>query len=283
MNESNKDKAIFSVGLLAALLAFGPFRTDFQQIILFGQPNKPQLSLLGVLLFFTFLLAVSVYLFALDYVKYGFNLKVQNHFIFKAISFLANTTYLVAIFFPLLIVIMAIMSIPPINAFALKYRNGMLIFDVVGGGIYLIFIVWNTIEKIKKTKQEKVLVAENKENDALENATKLFRENYFAESILNSYKVLEFGLIKQLLKEGAIIPPRTPFREIRNLAIARNVLTEKLKANLDDLAQIRNRAAHENVPITKEQAEFALNVVREALRTNEDKSDPKKKSTADKD
>lgn len=265
MNENNnKDKAIFAVGLLAAILAFSPFEDSLKEIIIFSLPGKPSLSLLEVLFLFALFLAISVYLFALDYVKYGFGLKAQNNFIFKSISFFANLVYSFAIFFPIFIFIMAILLASPIDDFALRYKDSVLIFNIVGGGIYLIFILWNTVAKIKRMKQERIILAEDRENDELKNATRLFRDGYFSESILSSYKVLEFSLSKQLSEAGVVIPPETRFREILSFATGK-ILTQELSAKINSLVTLRNRAVHENVSLTKEQAEFALNMVREIL------------------
>jgi len=119
-----KEKSLFVVALFGAFLAFSSFKTDLSMIYI--TINNSQFSLLSLMVIFVVLLAISVYLFALDFVKYSFG-KYQNFFGFKAIIPLANFFYSLAILFPIIIIFSWFLSISAIDNLTNKYRSAIII------------------------------------------------------------------------------------------------------------------------------------------------------------
>lgn len=132
------NKSIFAVGLIAIFLSMYQFRDELNSIIIQGS-GKSSISLFAVIVVFCFLLIISVYLYALNYIKYSFKENIQGWFIFKAIIFLANLFYFLAMFFPLLVFIIAI-----INILNIPIKN-ILIFDIIGVLILGVFGIISAI------------------------------------------------------------------------------------------------------------------------------------------
>ena len=137
------NKSIFSVGLIALFLSTYQFRDYFSRIIIQNN-EKSSISLFSVIISFCFLLVVSVYLYALYYVKYSFGDRVQRWFIFKVILFFAELFYFLAMFLPLLILIMLI-----VDALNIPYQS-ILVFDIIGTVILLLFGIISAVFSLKK-------------------------------------------------------------------------------------------------------------------------------------
>lgn len=139
------NKSIFAVGLIAILLSLYQFRDEFSSIIIISK-NNSSVSLMSVIIFFCFLLIISVYLYALHYVKYSFGEKIRKWSIFKVIIFLADLFYFLAMFFPILIFTIFIT-----NKFNIS-TNNLLVFDVI---ISILSVILGIISAIVSYKNKK--------------------------------------------------------------------------------------------------------------------------------
>ena len=119
------NKSLFSVGLIAIFLSLYQFKEELGSIIIQGE-NKSSISLLSVIIMFSICLIISVYFYALSYIKYSFGEKVQEFFIFKIIVFLGDLFYSTAMFYPILILIIYI-------SHKFNFLNQYIfIFDTIG-------------------------------------------------------------------------------------------------------------------------------------------------------
>ena len=269
MNDQQiKDKAIFVVGLLAAFLAFSTFKEDLIKIN-FYISGKP-FNLLGGILIFILLLTFSVYLYALDYVRYSFG-KYQNFMLFRLIIPLANFFYSAAVLFPVLIFFMWLISILPIKNFAQKHEVGILVFDIVGVLIVIVISIFNSISTTRRQKQKDAEEIEALRSNYLQRAFDLFKNSFFGESIMEAFKALDLYLREKLLEKDTLSTKFTNIKDLTNLAIKYKIIDPKSLPALEDLRGMRNQAAHSLKPFTKEQAEFAINTVRSILEHQKNK------------
>ncbi|MFA6096854.1 MAG: HEPN domain-containing protein [Candidatus Paceibacterota bacterium] len=258
-----KDKSIFVVGILATFLAFSTLKEELQRIIVLSTPTR-NVSFFDILVIFVSLLTISVYMYALDFVKYNYGPRIQNHLFFKAIIWLANFFYSFAIFFPIFIVIIIIFQIPIIDNLTKRYNGLIWLFDVIMGLIWLITSVWNTFFINRKRKEDSMKILEKNAENTLENATKMLRDKYYSSSIIESYKVLVLNLRKILLQKD-ILTENTSDPDIKALALKFKIIPEELVANFNDITAMRNRAVHLDVTFTKEQVELVINTVNQIL------------------
>jgi hypothetical protein len=137
------NKSIFAVGLIAIILSLYQFNGEFSHIIIQDNGSQP-VSLLSVIIFFCFLLIISVYLYALNYIKYSFKQKIQTWFVFKIIIFFADLFYFLALFFPLLVIFVSVL-----NKFNISYED-IIIFDTIAALVLIITGVISTVASYKK-------------------------------------------------------------------------------------------------------------------------------------
>ncbi|SIN77685.1 hypothetical protein [Chitinophaga niabensis] len=98
----------------------------------------------------------------------------------------------------------------------------------------------------------------------LESASRLFQDGYFSHSILEALKVLEGHLYKKLF-EKKIHVSRNRFNDLIRHALQQNIITELDIPAINQIKEMRNSAAHSDVAHNKEQAQFALDFVRELI------------------
>jgi uncharacterized protein (UPF0332 family) len=270
MNENQiKDKAIFVVGLLAAVLALGPFKDDLTKIT-FTDAQGHTASLLGFIILFTLLLIVAVYLYAFDFIKYSYGPRIQNSVFFKVVRWLANFFYSAAILFPLLVLLVIIINIPKVHTFMMAGQTGVLIFDIVVfailGPIYIAVTVLNSNSLGRQDQQRQINVLEKKGENVLENASRLFQDEYYSASIMEAYKVLILNLRKRLLEKN-ILTENTNDGEIRRLIQQKKLLPDAQAEAFQKITDMRNRAAHLDVSFTKIEAQEALDVAGKILES----------------
>lgn len=108
----------------------------------------------------------------------------------------------------------------------------------------------------------------NQEIIELDNANKLFKDGYYSNSILESFKVLETHLYKKLTDKDYRIP-RHRLNDIIELALKEKIITKEDLPDINDVRGMRNIAAHTNAEYTEQQAKFALKFVKELINRGE--------------
>ncbi len=263
MNDKDvKDKAVFIVGFLAIFLTVASFKEELSRIYL--AIGEHSYSVFHIFIFFISLLIISVYLFALDYLRYSFG-RYQNFFIFRWIIPLANFFYSAAILFPILVLIFWIFGSEPIYGFTKQHENILHTFDVIGGILISIVAISNSIFITRKAKKEAAENMEKLRAAYLDRAIKLFNNKFYGEAIVEVYKVLEQALKEKLLKEKDFSTKYIPIKRLIELALKENILDEKSVSLIKDLQAIRNKGVHLSDPITKDDAEFFINAIRKIL------------------
>jgi len=262
-NKDIKDKAVFVLGFLAVFIALSPFKQELSKInINIGASEK--LNLLGAVIIFTVLLIVSVYLYALDYTKYNFP-KHQNSIIFRWIIPLANLFYSLAIWFPLMIVLMVLINIGPIKNFIDYTKIPIIWID----SFLLLILVCIGIYKALKNKdnkdEEKSNLLEESRIRSLHKSLALIKKDFYGEALIEVYKAIEQYLKERLLSEKRYTTKYMPMRELLNLAYKNELIDDKDMIMIKDLQNFRNKAVHSFEVISKENAEFGIEVAKKVF------------------
>ncbi len=267
-----KEKALFAVTLVAAFLAFSAFKEEMSKIML--PVGAYSYSLLGIAVAFTILLSLSVYLYALGYIRYSFG-KYQNFFLLRWIIPTANFFYFIAIVYPLIIFVGLFLTITPIYQLAQHYNAAIVWFDVITGLVTIIGGVVNVFYSTKKMRREQTQLIEDAKNLYLRKSEKLYKQEFYGESILEAFKTLESYLREQLLERNGLTSEMLSFSDLLNLAQANNVVPETLIPAIKELQVMRNSAAHYSLTFTKDQADFAMGLVKEILESAPSKPNDK--------
>lgn len=117
----------------------------------------------------------------------------------------------------------------------------------------------------RKRKQQAVIELE--EIQELDSATKLYNDGYYSQSVLEAFKVLETHLYRELTKKEIRVQ-RHKFSELLQYAIKEKIVNQADLPTINDLRGMRSIAAHTDAAYTKQNADFALNFVKELLSRN---------------
>lgn len=264
MKDQLKDKAVFVVGLMAAFLAFSSYKEELSSIYIQIGQSAPSLS--SLFLTFVIFLALSVYFYALDYLRYSFP-RFQNSLTFKLTNFLANAFYSLAIFFPLLVLIFWVASVIPQPS--PQHQKWLLWFDILGGLFLGGAALFNTISQIRRSKKRLIEAIDKSRARALDRALKLFNGEFYGETIMESFKVLEALLGEELLEKSGLYTQGMGGGRMIELAVKHEIIDVGTANEVKILQEMRNKAAHSDKPFSREEAEKALSIIRSVLgKTN---------------
>lgn len=261
-NDQAKDKAIFVVGLMAAFFAFSAYKEELSQIRLQIGQVTPTLS--SLFLAFIIILSLSAYFYALDYLKYSYP-RFQNSFVFKITTFLGNFLYSFGVLFPLLVFFFWIAPAIPLPPE--KYIPAIVAFDIIGGIVVALLAVFDAISKQKQRKQKEIEGIDAKKVFSLQRALQLFENKFYGESVVESFKVLEIFLREMLLEKVDIHTEGISPSRIIETATKNNILDINSAEKVNELRKMRNLAAHSEKPLTRKDAEKALQIIRSILET----------------
>lgn len=124
----------------------------------------------------------------------------------------------------------------------------------------LIFIRYNLQRKEKKLKE-----LEEEEIKDLELADRLLKDGYYSQSILESFKVLETLLYKQLTLRDIRVA-RHRINDLIKASIEYGIVSDNDLPTLKDIREMRNSAAHLDTNYTKEHAEMAIKFIRGLIK-----------------
>ncbi len=258
MNQDIKEKGVFVVGFLATALAFSSFKDSLEGIIVnFGSYSTNIFQLSEV---FFALLALSAYLYALDYLRYNLG-EYQNLFVFKAILFLANGFYFLALIYPICLFAVWIVVSTPIDKHPeLQYTPISFISKIIGTviGSLLGGVISYQYEKLKKRREVEVL--ETQKRIFLDKASRLYEQGLYSEAVLDIFKSVDQALREKLLTSKDLTSRHIPFSGLVHMIGKNEILNKVDISSLRFLLELRNSAVHLPEPLTKEQAKEALRI-----------------------
>ncbi len=257
-----RDKYEIILGFVTLVISFSAFKEDLSKIII--NLGYTSITLADYFICCICGLSICMYFFVLE--KSFQDTKFSTLRFFDYSIKFAYLLYIFILFTPLILILNVLISQFLIPAF--NYSEVWVpIANFVISFITLILTVYFYINKLKAQKERRQEQIELQEIKELDNSVKLFKDEYYSHSVLESFKVLESHLYKKLSQRNIRVQ-RYNFNEILKLAIKENIITDNDMPAIQDLRGMRNISAHLDTEHTKQQAEFALNFVKELLQRN---------------
>lgn len=270
------EKIAFAVALFAALIAAKVYLTSFQTLEL--NLGIFATNLLTVFHWMLITLFISVYFYALDYAKYGFEF-LQTSVFFKYSSYIGNFFYMATLLIlPLAFLVhfinflvflaVDIITFPP-TQFSMVSGIIVGILGVIVGMIS----AWSTSRRLSKL-QKRGIVFDflTTEQKSLQQAEEMFRHGFYTGAIIEMFKSIELALKKRIYENTEINAKTFGFHRLLQFALQKKILTSEQVEELNEIREIRNRAAHLAIELTKEDAERALGITNKILEEIDPKS-----------
>jgi len=257
------DKTAFILAFAALVIGLSSFGTELQKISIDLGFTVPSLMNLGVI--FLLLLLVSIYLYALDSIRYGLS-SLDNHRAFKFIQQIAHFFYMFAIISPILIfglwlIVVIVKNFPVVNV-----RGYTEILSITSSflGVFIAFAVsWFQTKEKETVVQEKI---NEQVSNLMVETSGLFKEKKWRLSLVESFRLLEL-LFRNKADEQGIDFSRIPFSRLVSFFVDRGYITKTQAAKLGELRELRNLAIHSEKEISKEQASYAMDVINDVSKS----------------
>jgi hypothetical protein len=122
-----------------------------------------------------------------------------------------------------------------------------------------------TISFDRKVKQQEQI--QEQEIKELDNATKLLKDGYYSHSILESFKVLETHLFREITKRDLRVQ-RHNIEDLIGIALKEGIIQGSDMPSILEIKRMRHVAAHLDSDHTEAHATFALNFLKQILKRN---------------
>lgn len=259
-------KLEFIVGFFAIIFALTTFKDKLELIkldILIGS-----FSLFSLILFFSGLLFVSIYLYALNYIRYDFPalLRIKLLSWLKYIEFLARLAYFIAIISPLFLLILCCISlvIKLLPAIPSDFKTHL-------GEITLVLaLLVSFIMQLLRFREEKSTIMEKLKEEERRfslKAKNLYKKGLYDFVLLNLYNSLTKLIGSRLVEKYGLDIGRISSKALIDLAEKNKLISKNDIAFINDLRILRNQVAHETLTekISKNKAEFFMNRINKII------------------
>jgi hypothetical protein len=261
--EKIKNKFEIILGFVTLIISLSVFKDELSQINI--NLGFKTFSIAEYFLFSVLGFSVILYL-------YIFEIVVRDTTIgkWKFFDYILKIAYIFFAFIiisPVLIVILIILY--QLNLLLEEYETFTEILMIVLRTILVVVTILYSILIAKKYRIERKIKlqeqAEESEIKGLGIADKLFKDEYYSHSILESYKVLETHLYK-IITAKDIRVSKFRFNDLIKLSLKEKIITKEDLKNIENLRNMRNISAHTNQSNTKKQAENSLEFVKQLLK-----------------
>lgn len=269
--EENKNRYELILGFVTLILSFSAFKDELKAVEL--NLGFYKFTLADYLLKIVYGFGICIYLYIIE--RIARQSKRLNTW--KVIDYIEKLAF---VFFVFIILTPFLLGIVYLIYFGFdrythldeeQKASLISIFTTVLGLISGIISTLTTFKYFRtknKTRQEEI---EKEEIVELENAVKLYDSNFYSQSILEAFKVLEIHLIK-LFGQRQINIPRHQFNfnDLFNYAIKLELLDRDDIATVHEIRKMRNSAAHLDIDHTKEQATKAIEFIKYLIQKTSD-------------
>jgi len=260
----NKYEIIF--GFVTIVISLSAFKEELSKINL--NLGYTTFTLSNYFLFIVFGLSICLYLYVSENIAQDTKIGKWNLF-----KYTLNFAYFLFVFILVSPILLAtnILIYKIYELISKNYTDATTALKAVNNVLSVIATITTVISsyltskrllserKIKK--QEEI---EEQEIKDLDNASKLYADSYYSHSVLESFKVLSTHLYKKITEKDIRIQKHN-INDIIKVALQENIIQENDIPTINDIRAMRNVAAHSDAEYTKQQAEFALNFVRQLL------------------
>lgn len=256
------EKTEFILAFAALVIGLSGFSAELQKIPVDLGFHVYNLRNLGLFIFE--LLFFSIYLYALDSIRYGISF-LENQKIFKYLQRTAHFSYMFAIIFPLVLCVVWLIVLITRNFPVLYIRNNVGVIASISsliGVIVPVILTWFQVKLKERAVYEKINEEASK---LLIEANNLVKEKKWRLSVIETFRLLEL-MFRNRAEELGINVNRLSFTRLVYAFQNKGYITKIQAAKLDQLRTLRNLAVHSDENISKEQATSAIDVVNEVSR-----------------
>lgn len=255
--EENSNKKDFVITFATLIIGVGFFSGRLELVLVnFGFVTLNLFDISIVVLMFLFL---SIYLYAIDYARYGLNF-IAGWKIFKALRRVADISYLVFLALPLLILLFWFLAFLfnkiPITYIQkyLKIAATVWSSSIFSGLIYFLFK-----KLIKKDKIIRNDISRQASVSLLE-INKLVSKKDWRLVVIESFRLIEL-MFKDKAEEMGIEANHFPFPQQLRVFLKKGFITEDQFYKIYKAREIRNKAMHSIKNITEKEALNLVDIV----------------------
>jgi len=276
----SKDKYGFAVALLAAILAFSTFKDGLQSAHVSLVTFHTDLFVIAI--WFTALLSISAYFFALDFLRIG--TKYESSKLLSVAVVLADASYFISMLLPIGVVViwgiteavkacLMIAGLLNVEASAAVTSAFNFAMGLLGGVISVTLGTFYARYRRNVRLRNKLTALKSERYAQLENVERLYKQGFYNSMVIEAYILIKMS-IRELLAAQEQPTYGKSTLELAALARKRNLLSKQDEAVIKDLRALRNEAAHRVVSYSEKQANIALKAVRRIFETSskEDKN-----------
>lgn len=261
-----KNKYEIILGFVTLIISFSAFKDELAKVEL--NLGYYIFNLSQYLLFIVICFAICLYLYVSEIIAR--DTKIGKWKIFDYLVRFAYFLFVFMLLTPILIalniLIVKITYLLIDNVKELESRIGYMISGALGALTASLSKSWSKILLENRKKKEEQEIEEQEIKD-LDQATKLFKDQYYAHSILESFKVLELHLYRIIISRNFRVQ-RYQFEEIVRIALKEKIIQKSDIESINEIREMRNVVAHSDAELTKDKAESALIFVRKLLSSD---------------
>lgn len=272
------------IGFVTLIISFSAFKEELKNVNL--DLGFYKFSLADYLLKVVYGFGFCVYLYIIERIARQ-SKRIKTWRIINIIEKLAFLSFIFIVLSPIILVI-AYLSYLAFDRLThiQKEQKALLSFIIafvvgIATGMLSGYIMYRYFKSRNNLLIEKI---ERNQIIELEKANKFYNENYYSQSILEAFKIIELHIIKLLAKQKVLIKRvklnfneldnydeiLSNFDELFNYAIDQNLLNKNDINKIKLILKMRNSAAHLNVEQTKTEAKKALDFIKELLEKESD-------------
>lgn len=261
-----KDRYDFILGFVALVVSLSAFKDELNSLTFTFGTYKYSLGQYFLVIISGLL--VCLYFYSIE--KVSRNYSIGRFRLFSLILIIGEILFIFLIASPVLLLLAHMcfwgyLTLRDIPKESLRTTNNIL--QVIALSLNIIFSIIVFIKNRKQRKENKLKELEENEITDLELAVRLLKDNYYSQSILESYKVLETHLYKKMTEKNVRVF-RGRMNDLINASLDHGIITDNDLPILNDIRGMRNSAAHLNANYTKEHAELAINFIKGLIKKN---------------
>ena len=261
--EKIKNKFEIILGFVTLIISLSAFKDELSQISI--DLGFKTISLAEYFLYSVIGFSISLYLYVFEIVVR--DTKIGKWKFFDYILKIAYSLFALIILSPILILIYIILY--QLNILMEEYETFTKILLFVLRVIILILTLIYSFQLAKRYRIERKAKlqeqAEESEIKGLGIAIKLFKDEYYSHSILESYKVLETHLYK-IITAKDIRVSKLRYRDLISISLKEKIINNEDLKIIENLRKMRNISAHTDQENTKKQAESSLEFVKQLMK-----------------
>ena len=215
-----------------------------------------------VLIYITFaLLLISIYFYALDYVRYGFK-KLDGLILFKYLQTIADSFYFIAILSPIIYsvawgIVRIYKMFPKLNINDPLLEASFFFLISIGLSI---FSISAALRLNKESNQAKEEYLDESASNSMNEARQLVDKKSWNLSIVEAYHSLELSISKKLIELGIDAKKISFFRSI-DILLRHGILTIDEANRLNYIRKLRNKAAHTSIDFSEEEVSEVIETI----------------------